>query len=499
MRFIRVLCCVAVVAALVPVSWFAMYRPASGISDAFEPDNTTASAQVVTDTGLPLVQDRAVGSAAPARADWDYYKVVGTTNTLYTFETSGTADTLLEVRDGVTNQVLGWSDDKDDGTFGSKAYWRCTSSGKSVYVRVGPANSSTGAGAYKMSITRRAATRRTADVHRVYGANKYAAAVNQAKDVYRSDSGSPWHYYSENGSLRNVSHVWVVSTSGAAQTSAMCVQPLASIYSGPVLLVTKGTLPSATSSAIRAIRSNNGGKVKIHVLGPTGWISSSVYRRLKALKGTHGTIERISAADRYALAAKIADRVDSAWVTNMGEHPRAVLVANGSKSAALTDLTVASGLGYSMGWPILLTRSTSAPTATTSRIRTKFKRAKVYAANSTTYLNTATYKKVSGDVRLSTHSDRSKSALDVARYGLANHWFHHEDVVVVNRISEALTVGTYAGAYRSVVLVSGTSGPYSTTRSYFTMRPSMIDFVSIAGSTAGISNAAIGAYKSASK
>lgn len=498
MRSTRVLWCAVLVAVLVPVAWFGTFHAASGVSDEFEPDNSMASAQVVTDTIPPLAQSRFIGSAAPSSADWDYYKIVGTTNTLYTFETSGTADTLLEVRDGVTNQVLGWSDDKGDGTFGSKAYWRCPSGGKSVYVRIGPANSSTGAGSYTMNITGQPAARRTADVYREYGSNKYAAAVNVAKAVYQSESGSPWHYYS-GSSLNNVSHVWVVSADAAAQTSAMCVQPLAAIYNGPVLLVSRGTLPSATSSAIRAIRSNNGGKVRIHVVGPTSWISSSVYSKLKALRGSGGSIERISAADRYGLAAKIADRVDGAWVRDMGQHASAVIVANGSKSAALTDLLVASGLGYSQGLPILLTKTTSAPSATTSRISTRFRKAKIYAANSTTYLNAATYRKLSGDVRLSTHGDRAKSALDVAGYGLARYWFAHDDVVVINRVSESLTVGTYAGAFNSVVLVSGLTGPYSTTRGYFTARPSMVEYVAIVGSTAGISNAAIHAYESASE
>ena len=61
-------------------------------------------------------------------------------------------------------------------------------------------------------------------------------------------------------------------------------------------------------------------------------------------------------------------------------------------------------------------------------------------------------------------------------------------------MSEALTVGTYAGAYDRPILVSGTRGPGTVTRGYFLARPSMVDAVAVVGSTASVSNGGVTAY-----
>ncbi len=462
--------------------------------DAYEVDDDIP--QAISDAQLPLVQSRTINIAHyddPYDVDWDYYRLTGTAGTLYTFETTGTTDTVIELWDADTGEMLGWEDDKSDGSLGSKGYWRCRTAGQRVDVWIGPANPDA-IGEYTMSITGAASSSRAGDVFRAYGADKYDAAVNIAHSAYSDVDGDPWNYY-VGDTTKAVSRVIVVPSGSAGYLAAMIAAPLGRVFDAPILLTGKYTLPFATKSAINDIRDNNGGSVKIYLIGSKSWISSSVYYKLKALRGS-GTIERVAGSDRYGTAALVADKVDTMWVGNMGQHPGSVIVANGSSSSALTDLLAASGIAYGRGWPVLLTKAGSVPSSTYSRVRKgKFKSSRVIVPNSRTYVYSSTYKSLSGDLRLSSHSDRAASALDIARRSVSYYWTHHDDIVVVNRVSEALPVATYAGYYGAPILVSGTSGPGASTTSYITARPSMIDYVSVVGSPEGITDGAITVYE----
>ncbi len=530
MRLTKVACCAVLLSAVLPVSAPATgaggggygegpgastqvsrafaHRPTAGIrvladygtaavtADVYEADDSTPL--LISDAVLSLTQTRTIDSAEFGKSggvDWDYYRLTGTFDTLYTFETTGTADTIIEIHDADTGETLGWYDDKEDGSSGSKAYWRCPSAGKNIDVRIGPANAVTGTGDYTVTISGAAGSQRAGQVFRVYDPqSRSAAAVDLARSVYSDAAGNPWHYY-ENNTLKNVSRVIIVSADSGASLSAMIAQPLARIYNAPVLLATKNSLPRPTSDAIKAIRANNGGSVRIYIIGSKSWVSSSIYYKLKALRGASGSIERIAGSDRYGLAALVADRVDALWVREMGEHPGTVLVANGSSTGALTDLLSASALAYRMGWPILLTKPDGVPHATSRRVRGTFRGADVIVPNSRTYVTSSTYKSLGGDARFSANSERSASAADIARRCVENHWLRHDDVVVVNRVSEALTAGSYAGYYHSPILVSGSSGPTAATLAFLTARPSMVDYVSVVGSTGSISDFALGAYE----
>jgi len=468
------------------------------VPDAYEPDDDTA--QSISDADLPLSQARTLDAQDydANSVDWDGYELTGTAGTLYTFDTSGDADTIMFLQDETSGEweTLGWNDDKNDSSSGSTLTWRCTASGHKVTVWVGPYNDISPIGDYTMSITAATDASLPGNVERVYGSTKSGAAVTMGKYVYWDyENNLPWHYYTSTGK-KNVSNVYVVSCDSNSYVAAMITQPLASINNAPILLVTRTSLPSATKSAITAIKKNNGGKVYIHVVGPTSWVSSSVYTKLKALKGTHGTIERISADDRYALSVKIADKVDAKWVAaTSGSHASAVFVANGSSTSALTDLLITSGIAASRGWPILLTKSTSLPSSAYSRLSTgKFSGSSVIVPNCASYVDTATYTRASGDLRLSTHSERAASALDIARQSIGHAWCTQSDVLVINKVADALTSGTYAGEYSSVVLVSGTNGPVAATSDYFNARSGLVDYVTACAPSSGISADALEAY-----
>ncbi len=462
------------------------YRLASLPPDAYEPDDTTTTAQVVTDAGLPFSQAHSIDSTNPASLDYDVFKITGTAGTLYTYQTSGAADTWFDVYDADTLELLAWYDDSEAGT-GAMGTWRCPTNGKSIYVVVSPANPVTGGGDYTMRVDGQPNTDLPDGyAERMYGANRYAAAVAYAKDIHTS-----W-----NKPLGGkVTDVIVASGDSKAQVGPMISQSLAGVLGAPILLCSRYSLPAETKSAISAIRTHNGGKVRIHVIGNSGWVSSSVYTKLKALKGSSGTIERISGADRFYLAAIIADRVDALWIGHRGHHSPTVIVANGTNVNAITDLLVASGISYKCGWPILLTNTTSAPAATTWRTATRFKGSRVLFANCATYASAYVYRKLSGDVRTTAHSDRTASALDTMRFGLAQGLFWPGDVVVINRVSEALTVGTEAGGWGSGILISTSTGPNAVGKRYFLHRPGMVVYVLVAGSATGITSGGVSAYQ----
>ncbi|MDS8741894.1 cell wall-binding repeat-containing protein, partial [Streptococcus pneumoniae] len=150
------------------------------------------------------------------------------------------------------------------------------------------------------------------------GADRYITAVELSKEGWESSDT-------------------VVLARGDNYADALAGVPLAKKHDAPLLLSRTAKLPADTYEEIKRL-----GAKTVHVLGGTGAISDAV---VKQLKSDGITVERISGADRFETAAKIAEK--------FGKSESAIVVSGTNFPDALS---VASYAG-SEGTPILLSRT----------------------------------------------------------------------------------------------------------------------------------------------
>jgi len=376
--FIRVACCAVLIGALVPTGAFAapntdvrdLHRAAiaakksPGISpvgavlavytDAYEPDDERP--QLITDANLPLAQSRALQMWGPDQLDLDNYTLTATTGTMYTFETTGSHDTRITLYNAATRDVLARNDDKNTPQGPSFLQWTATAGVTEVVCEI--SDWGWADGPYGMEISATPGGVRAAGLGRIYGANRMAGAVKTATAIYGTNYKKP------NG--MPVTDVIVVCGEDKAIVDSLSAASLAGWWQAPLLMTASAGLPVETANAIKAIRTGNGGKVNIHVLGGTSVVTPGVYSKLSSLRGTAGKIERISGVNRYALSEKVAVRLASLMYADpyVDSYPYEVYVANGENPASFFDALAASSYCYSWNAPMLLTKNTSVPAET---------------------------------------------------------------------------------------------------------------------------------------
>ena len=120
---------------------------------------------------------------------------------------------------------------------------------------------------------------------RLSGSNRYATAADISKNTFESANT-------------------VVIASGEDYADALAGVPYAKSIGAPILLTTKDKLPSETLAEIKGI-----GAKKAVILGGTGAVSDNV---IKELESNGLKTERISGSSRYATAANIAEKTNSA-------------------------------------------------------------------------------------------------------------------------------------------------------------------------------------------
>lgn len=491
----RFVCCAVLIGALVPASALAAPKSAERrvtkysdkgtaitsaartlavVADTYEPDDD-GPGQTITSANMPLNQNRAIGTD-----DIDIYTLTGTPGTKYTFEAVADidTDTIIYVYDYDTGEVLGWFDDRSDVDYSAAGSWTASTGCKKVIIEV----SAYGTGPYTMNMTATSRSVRAAKVARIEGANRFAVAVNTAKAIY----GTTW----KKSTGAQVSDVIVVCGEDRAMADPLAAASLAGWYEAPLLMTNTATLSGDTAAAIKSVRTANGGKVTIRVIGGTGSVSPAVYSKLNALKGT-GKIERIQAANRYDLAAVIADRLDTLMFAAYGEHPSEVYVANGQNPLAFYDALAASGMCYAGNVPLLLTQNTAVPASTKSRIKGKFSSSYVVAVNGTKYMPKNVYDGVLAEERMvfGTGADRYVAALDIAQWGFWSYYGSQSQLIVVNKLPDALGAGTFAGAKGGVMLYTPLAGPSGATASFLTDRKSMVDVATVFGGTGSVTAA----------
>ena len=140
---------------------------------------------------------------------------------------------------------------------------------------------------------------------------------------------------------------------GANFPDALAGGPAAARAGGPILLVTRTQIPSATRAELTRLR-----PARIIVLGGSGVVSDSVASALAAFHAGGG-VSRIGGADRYATAAAVSRATFSPGLAT-------VYVATG---LAFPDALVGGAAAARAGSPVLLTRPGGLPASTEAELK----------------------------------------------------------------------------------------------------------------------------------
>jgi putative cell wall-binding protein/peptidoglycan/xylan/chitin deacetylase (PgdA/CDA1 family) len=164
----------------------------------------------------------------------------------------------------------------------------------------------------------------TAPTTRIGGADRFAVSAAVSKDAFSA----------------NVPVVYIAS--GAVFPDALSGSAAAGKLGGPVLLVTKDSIPASVTTELNRLHPG-----KIVVLGGTNTVADSVKAKLQAIAPT----TRIAGADRFAVSAGVSAATFTPGVPY-------VYIASG---AVFPDALSGSAAAIVKGGPVLLVNGTSIP------------------------------------------------------------------------------------------------------------------------------------------
>lgn len=330
-------------------------------------------------------------------------------------------------------------------------------------------------------------SRSPATVTRLGGNTRYDVAENAANASF--------------GDYAKVTDIIIASGADGAVADPLCAAGLAGAYNAPLMLVqptlTSGHTNAQTERVIEKIKTANGGKVNIHVVGGTAWIPNAVYNRLYSLKGTGGTCERISAANRYDLSFAMARRADA--VLRAGGDTDGVpfvMVASGDNSAAFYDALAASPISMYNVAPTVLARKTGFNSQ--SQIGAfgtggTFQDQPVWLVNNSSYLS-GTVSAQSGAVGRIIYPNtteypysRYRGAADIANFAQTWWLLDNVDAGIANKLPDALTGGVALGHLGAPLLYTGaTALEQNNTGIYLYFKRGGLNHVYILGGTGSV-------------
>lgn len=223
---------------------------------------------------------------------------------------------------------------------------------------------------------------------RLEGANRFRTALAISQASFPATSSS------------------AVIASGENWPDGLAGGVLASASNGPLLLTRANRLSLEVRDEILRLRPQ-----RIYILGGTGAISSAVENAIRSLPGTSPpVVERLWGHDRYATAARIAERVRSYTGPATGNR---VVVASGEN---FPDALSGSALAASARIPILLARRTALTTPTAGALRT-IAPAETLVLGGTGVISQAVHDSLPRPYRI-WGIDRYETSRKIAEYGL---------------------------------------------------------------------------------
>ena len=283
----------------------------------------------------------------------------------------------------------------------------------------------------------------------------------------------------------------VIVASGVSFPDALAGAALASRQTAPVLLTAPDVLSTPASDAIAALKAT-----KAVILGGTSAVSQAVEDAL----AKKVSVSRISGADRYDTAAKIAAAIGS---TNIGTTStrRSALIATGTGFADALAGGPLSAAGSSGVLPVLLVND-AVPAATKSALQ-DLGITQTIILGGTGAVSTAVendLKTITGNAptRLA-GADRYATASAIAVAELTTFGFTAANVYLGNGINfaDALAAGALGGKTKSPILLSDAASLASATKTFLGDHSAAIVTVTALGGTSALSDATLDAAKTA--
>lgn len=406
---------------------YGLVRPDVAISlstpDIYEVDDTAATAKTA------VLGTSYAHSLYPV-GESDFHMVTLTSGRTYRFETSRLlpgADTLLDVIGTDTVSVVASNDDRSPGDRSSSVTYTPSVSG-TYYLRVSDPHSL--GGGYTV---RAADITASLNTTRLAGATRYDCAVRIAKEAYPGWAG--------------VTDVVVASGEDAAAADPLSAAGLCNLYHAPLLITKGAALSPEVAAAIAAMPA----PVKVHIVGGPGSVKPAVLTALARLSKV-SSVDRISGADRYALAANVAERMR----TGASVPPTVALIANGAQPKTFFDALALSAVASHMGFPILLVKPTAVPGATAHELAV-LAPSQTWVAGGAATVSNPVYSAVHASGRW-WGATRYDTAVAVANGAIARGWLGADHAVLAAKLPDALTGGAALGSKGAPVLVTaGTS------------------------------------------
>lgn len=253
-------------------------------------------------------------------------------------------------------------------------------------------------------------------MQRIAGADRYSTAVEISTKAFPATSAA------------------AVLASGEQYPDALAGSALAGAIQAPLLLTRPSELPDAVQVELARLK-----PAKVYVLGGTGAVSEAVVATVKGIAPTAELI-RLGGSDRYDTAAKVATLVRSMKATGTA------LVVSGESWA---DAAAVSPIAYRKGYPVLLVRRLSVPSATAAFLASA-KPAQVQVVGGTGVVDASVESSVGalagGAVGRLAGDDRYGTAAAVARWALGEGFTVSEPYIATGlAFPDALTASALAG------------------------------------------------------
>lgn len=307
------------------------------------------------------------------------------------------------------------------------------------------------------------------DVLRVAGAGDYTlfwytepdpAYSERISGADRYDVASTLGVYTRWPDDSHVSDVVIASGEDAAAADPLAAGGLCWAYNAPLLLVSKHTSKNALTMIRLQDMEGFSGRVRVHVVGGTTTIPSSVYNQIVAAVGSASDVERIPGANRYDLARNIALRMRDV----RSDAEPGVLLANGADSAKFFDALALSSVSAHTGMPVLLVKQNAIPSETAAALASLSSSTPRFLAGGTATVS-GTVQSSLGATRWS-GPDRYATAAAVAEKAISAGYLGAHNIAIASKLPDALSAGANVGFLGGPIVVVKTDSLPSSTRAY---------------------------------
>ncbi|HEX9093778.1 MAG TPA: cell wall-binding repeat-containing protein [Coriobacteriia bacterium] len=406
-----------------------------------------------TASGVTIASNQSGDGAVSPVGDVDFWEIPAVANTWYEvwIRGSGGFDPYATLYTGDGTPPFLWMDDQAAFKFDSESV---SDVRFTFYARASTKH-------FLKVETKRAGTTGT------YGIRVYAVTpVPQAPLNMRERIGGADRYevakniteFSFQGWL-GIEHVVIASGTDRALADPLTASGLAGAYDAPLLLVRAdwpGRLPGPTASAIALMKQHNPSKkLKFHIVGGPASVPESLVKVLKSYAPPGSTVDRIGGADRYEVAANVADRMRKVLGP---DYPKTAFITNGQLTESWPDALACGPVAYRNHFPILLVKLGSVPAVTETARKQYTTR---YAVGSAYAISDALVTKL--DARRIAGASRAEvaRALVERSYFADPQWMgrlNHggvDNIMVTNKLSDALAASVLGGRHNMGLLYTG--------------------------------------------